>query len=683
MDEQRIAVLERQVADLAERVQRLDGERRTVAPHTVSLQAPPTPDVRRVLSRPPLPSVPRPDRSLEDLLGGRVLAWAGGAAVLVGLGLLFALAIDSGWIDEGARTAIGATLAALLLGGGLQLHAKAGRTHASLALVGTGVAGLFMATAVATSGYDLLPAPAGLAAAAAIGGAATWLAIRWRAQVVAWLGLLGAVASPLLTGAPATAATAGFLLVATACASAVVIAERWDGLGAAVLGLAAVQWIPQAFDTTAAGVTALLAGFGAIGVAAVLGAELRDRGPEGSRLRMATLATHALVLAVAGYAAYAWADVETAGRALLVVLAAVHAAAGLAGLKTGRLSRPTSLVALVAGVLLADVAFATMTDGIVRALGWMVAVAGFAWLARRASGDRDGAALLAAGLGGHVALALVQALVLAPPSAMGAGDVDAAGIVALAALAGTCLAVGAGLRDARPLWGDIANATGLVVAAFAMIAALDGVALVLALATEAVALARIGRRHRDAVATYGADAALALAGAVTLAVLAPPAALADGLSALGPGLLGIGAVAVAAAFMARTTRRGHHRDARIAAGATAALYGLSCAAVSLPLAGGGLDQGQLQLTAAWALVGVAALVLGVVRDLRAVRLAALGLLGAAAGKAFLLDLATLAPAQRIGSLLGLGLLLLGGAFVYQRLRPEAPADLRTVPSALR
>lgn len=683
MDEQRIAVLERQVADLTARVQRLDTERRTVSPHAVSLQAPPAPDVRRVLSRPSLPSVPRPDRSLEDLLGGRVLAWAGGAAVLVGLGLLFALAIDSGWIGEGARTAMGTAFAAIFLGAGLRLHRGAGRTHASLALAGTGIAGLFMAAAVATSGYDLLPVPIGLAAAAMVGGGATWLAIRWRAQVVAWLGLLGAVASPLLTSAPQTTATAAFLLLATACAGAVVVAERWHGLGAAVLGLAACQWIPLAFDASIAGITALLAGFGAIGLATVLGAELRDREPEAGRMRLAMLATHALVLAVAGYAAYAWADAEAAGRVLLAVLAAVHAATGLAGLRTGRLSRPTSLVALVAGVLLADVAFATMTDGIVRALGWMVAVAGFAWLARRASGDRDRAALLAAGLGGHVALALLQALILAPPSAMGAGEVDAAGIVALAALAGTCLAVGAGLRDARPRWGDVANATGLVVAALAMVAALDGLALVLALAAEAVALARIGRRQRDEVATYGADAALLLATGVTLVVLASPTALADGLTDLGPALLAVSALGVAAACMARTTRRGHHRDARVAASATALLYAMSCAAVSLPLAGGGLDQGQLQLTALWALAGVIALVVGVMRDVRALRLAALGLLGVAAGKAFLFDLATLAPAQRIGSLLGLGLLLLGGAFVYQRLRPEAPADLRTVPSALR
>src|SRR4051794_30732294 len=51
----------------------------------------------------------RPAMSLEDLVGGRLLAWAGGVAVLLGLVLLFAIAVSRGWLGEGARTLIGAT----------------------------------------------------------------------------------------------------------------------------------------------------------------------------------------------------------------------------------------------------------------------------------------------------------------------------------------------------------------------------------------------------------------------------------------------------------------------------------------------------------------------------------------------------------------------------------------------
>jgi uncharacterized membrane protein len=71
----------------------------------------------------------RPDRparelDLEQLLGGRVLAWVGGVAILAGLALLFALAVSRGWIGEGARTAIGFVLSAGLVALGAWLHGR-------------------------------------------------------------------------------------------------------------------------------------------------------------------------------------------------------------------------------------------------------------------------------------------------------------------------------------------------------------------------------------------------------------------------------------------------------------------------------------------------------------------------------------------------------------------------------
>src|SRR4051812_7927089 len=40
-----------------------------------------------------------PRGGIEDFLGGRVLAWAGSATVLLGVVLLVAVAIGRGWID--------------------------------------------------------------------------------------------------------------------------------------------------------------------------------------------------------------------------------------------------------------------------------------------------------------------------------------------------------------------------------------------------------------------------------------------------------------------------------------------------------------------------------------------------------------------------------------------------------
>ena len=73
----------------------------------------------------------------------------------------------------------------------------------------------------------------------------------------------------------------------------------------------------------------------------------------------------------------------------------------------------------------------------------------------------------------------------------------------------------------------------------------------------------------------------------------------------------------------------------------------------------------------WALVDVCTLVLGLRKDLAVLRLAGLALLGVTVAKVFLFDLATLTSMYRVVSFVGLGVLLLAGAFIWQRLRPRA------------
>ena len=94
-------------------------------------------------------------------------------------------------------------------------------------------------------------------------------------------------------------------------------------------------------------------------------------------------------------------------------------------------------------------------------------------------------------------------------------------------------------------------------------------------------------------------------------------------------------------------------------------------------------QGQVALSALWALVGLASLVVGLRRDQRAVRLGALTLLVAAVAKVFMFDLATLTSIYRVISFIVLGLLLLTGAFVWQKLRPAPVPDMREAPAGIR
>jgi uncharacterized membrane protein len=70
----------------------------------------------------------------------------------------------------------------------------------------------------------------------------------------------------------------------------------------------------------------------------------------------------------------------------------------------------------------------------------------------------------------------------------------------------------------------------------------------------------------------------------------------------------------------------------------------------------------------WGLAGVGALIRGLLSDDRMLRQAALALLGLTIGKVFLYDMASLDSLYRVGSLIGLGLLLLTGAFAWQQVR---------------
>ena len=82
------------------------------------------------------------------------------------------------------------------------------------------------------------------------------------------------------------------------------------------------------------------------------------------------------------------------------------------------------------------------------------------------------------------------------------------------------------------------------------------------------------------------------------------------------------------------------------------------------------QRGHTAVSAFWGLVAFAALVVGLRRRLRVLRLAALGLFALALGKLFLYDLSTLSSITRALSFLAVGGVLLLAGFVYQRLSSE-------------
>jgi uncharacterized membrane protein len=235
------------------------------------------------------------------------------------------------------------------------------------------------------------------------------------------------------------------------------------------------------------------------------------------------------------------------------------------------------------------------------------------------------------------------------------------------------------------------DVTGLAAVAGCAALARDGATLTAAWALEAVALAGIARRRDDAVARIAALVHLGAAATWALYDQAAPAHLLDGDVALGPAALGLAAVAGGALLVARTAADDRTRDTLRIGAALAVLHLASLAAVAITpgadaddaLGLGARQQGQLQLSALWALTGAGALVAGLRRDVRELRVAALLLLAVVTAKVFVFDLSALEAGYRVGSFIAVGVVLLAGSFAYARLRPEPLADLREVPPALR
>ncbi len=651
----------------------------------------PVPDTLVRHESTPLPR-PVPGTGLGDLVGGRLLAWIGGAATLVGIVLFLALAVSRGWIGIEARVILAGLGSSLLMGGGVWLHDKRGRTEASMVLVGVATAGLFATLLVASRVYGLIAPEVAFIASVLVGALATWLAIRWAGYAIAAIGLIGALISPVLVDVPVDALTVAILAGAAACATWTTIAQRWNWLGVATVLVCAPQWArfllggqPLAIDL------AVLVWFGGLGLVGAMAGRYQSS-DEGLRASAAVLLTlNAVLVAVLG--ANVLRDVAwDHGPAIwLGVLAIVYTAAGF--LRLPRLATPVPLrrLALVNGLVLADVALGLAFSGLLLAGVWAATSIGFAVITRRQVDSEIDRRLLQLGVGAHIALTLVRVVLLAPPSGLGAGTPQLAPLVALALLATSCLVCGQLLSTQAKKIGAAINALGLLAIAYLTATALSGPALAAAWALEGLSLIQLGARTKDHQARWGAAGFLALAVAHALSFEAPPNALVIGVNSLPAAALALGAIALTIAWSARL-----YPDLRkwLVPGTLVTLIYLGSVAIitvfqpAVGIAGGDVgdavldltvrQRGQVLLSACWSLVGLGGLIFGLRRKLPSLRNASLVFLLITVAKVFLYDLSTLTSIYRVVSFIAVGLLLLVGAFVHQRLRPPPVPDMRSV-----
>jgi len=628
---------------------------------------------------------------LSDLVGGRWLAWLGGAAMLLGILLFLALAISHGWIGREARVALAGASAGALVAGGIWLHARRGRTEAAIAMAGAGTAGLFATLLVGSEVYDLMPPLVAVVGSMVVGGLATALAIRWAGRAVAALGLIGGLASPILVGAPSDGATIAILAIATACALLVVVWQRWWWLALATPLVSAPQWASWVLNRNSGLIEVLvLVVFAALGLAGAIGTQLRASKQDLHPAATTLLVLNACITAIIGRVALGEAVGATLAELWLVALAGAHAVSAMSRHRRCGLARPFRRLLIALSVILADVAFGLSAHGIALALGWGAAAITFAWLTRRSAEDRPDDVLLDLGVGAHIALVLLRTLVTAPPTDLTSGTARPLQLLTIATLAASCVACGALTGSTRGGLRAALHALGLVAIAYLTASTLDGPVLVAAWTMEGAALAQLHRRAHDQLAGLGALGFLTGAVLHAIAIEAPPNALVTGaprLAAAAPALGVIAAGLLRAGYA--SPRDSGQRWWLLAGSATSVLYLASVTIVSAfqPTAGTALadvldlsirQQGQVLLSALWSLTGLAALILGLRSDTGTLRTAGLGILLLTVVKVFLYDLSTLTSIYRVISFIVLGVLLLAAALAYQRLRPPPPPDMRTL-----
>lgn len=537
---------------------------------------------------PPPPPLGKPITRIEfeRVFGGRVLAWIGGLATLLGVIFLMRSAVDSSWFTEEVRVLMAAFGSLLLLGLGIWQHEKKGRLEVARMAVAVALPGLYATTVIATQTYDLITPVIGLEAAALIGVVGVLIAVRWSSMLVAGVGMLGALAAPILAGTEMDTGSIAFVAMALAAGVGVLLWQRWNWLALGAFAVSAPQLIAWLYESgfislfegeanprESVGLAlAILIGFWILYAAAAFGYELRTRDEEALPVPSWLLLLCSSVFVALAGCIVVEGESNLALNAWLFGFAAVHLLLGGAAIRFG-IHREIGSLLTGGGIALASIGAASTFDGPTLVAVWAGMAAAFAYMSTR---------------------------------------VD---------------------RTPSPA---LSNAQRLLLGAYGFL----GLAIV----------------H-------------------TLVVEAPPYAIVEGVADLGSALVGIACCAGAAIACWHWGREIEPTTATVAGyvGALGVVYLGSVAIIDVigDNAGGEAREiGQAWMSAFWTATGLGAVVWGMVRRSVNARLGGLALLMMAIAKVWTYDLSELEELARALSFVALGLLLLAGAFAYQRFKPE-------------
>lgn len=664
----------------------------------------PTPQPSPQPTPQPIQSTGKPAQTvtIEDLLSPRRLAWLGGAVLVAGIAFLVSIGIQDGWITPTMQLIAALAVCTGLSWGGHWLYEQRDQGTVAMAMFGAGIAGYYATLLIATQTYDFIdPLWIGLMFAATVAAAGTAVALTWDSEGMAALALLGAVSAPLLLDMSDDLGAVYFVLIAYAAIAIVCALQDWRKLSiAAVFFVLVSGGFAYGEPGTAVTISTSML-FWALTIISFYGStvlELRKPPAEGEFDFVAAVffsgVTSLIALLIGVWISDDWplwqaSEPDTQIAVWLIGFAVVNFMLALAARATGERMRELEVNALAAGFVLLTVGLGYAFSGPTLVIAFAVEAIVIAY--RFQDRDKPWTNWAPAPL---IALCVIHILDQEVPVELlekGAGQIATAqlqdGVTAIAATIVAALSWAWFARgDARSTAFLVADA----VAIYLLLLLLDGVGLVTALCALTAATAYFGRGRGNVLAL--AVPAMSFGSAV-LHVLLHEAELGTALSAgVDDPLVAILALVMLAAVAGFWASLVDEREVRLTLtgiGLLSLLFAGSVGIVSVfqPSAAdfatgetefGARQQGQALLSGFWAIAALGAIVYGLLRSVKEIRYAGLGLLGIAVVKIVLFDLTSLDVAYRTGSFIAVGAMLLLAAFAYQNLKERVVAEPESV-----
>ena len=187
------------------------------------------------LNAPIVPALNTKSR-LETKYGLTLVTRAGAVTLAIGIIFFFKYAADNRWIGAEGRVAVGVIISiAMLAAGEWQSRRSSNNADAGIltqGIAGCGLAILYVALYAAVGYYELIVPAAGWALLVIVSLLAMFLSVRYLSAVIAALGLVGALLTPMLLHNAATAWWFDFCYLLAISTGALLLALRqgWSAL---------------------------------------------------------------------------------------------------------------------------------------------------------------------------------------------------------------------------------------------------------------------------------------------------------------------------------------------------------------------------------------------------------------------------------------------------------------------